>query len=266
MTSALYKTRCINGKGVLITGASAGIGRSCALMFAEQQSRLILVARRRERLEEVRREINVLFPDCDVRIEVCDVSNIKEVTNLCERLKGTEIDILVNNAGLAVGVEPGDQVSLEDVDVMINTNVKGVIALVHGLVPQMRRRNAGDIVNISSVAAFDRYSGGSIYCATKAAVDAFTDCLRMDLVDTDIRVIGIYPGLVSGTEFSVVRFKGDEEKAKSPYVGIDCLSPIDIADQVLYSVTRPLNVQISQIRSYCNQQAHAKYVMSRKAL
>jgi 3-hydroxy acid dehydrogenase/malonic semialdehyde reductase len=265
MRSSIYKTNSLSGKRVLVTGASAGIGRACALLFAEQGCSLVLVARRAEKLIEVREEIQQLFPECpDVMIEVCDISQPEEVQSLVRGLEDISIDILINNAGLALGVDSGDRISMSDVQVMINTNVVGLMALVNGIAPQMRAGNSGDIVNISSVAAFDHYSGGAIYCATKAAVDAYSDCLRMDLVDTNIRVIEINPGLVSGTEFSVVRFRGDSEKAKTPYEGVDCLTALDIADQVVYAVTRPNNVQIAQIRCYCNQQAHARYVFSRK--
>ena len=265
MRSSLYPVRDIKGKRVLITGASAGIGKACALLFAEQGCHLILVARRADKLKEVKSEIQSLFPDCsDIRVETCDISDLAQISDLVKRIADLDVDILVNNAGLAIGVDAGDQVPMSDVQVMMNTNVTGLIALVNGLAPRMRMRNSGDIVNISSVAAFDFYNGGAIYCATKAAVDAYTNCLRMDLVDTDIRVIGINPGIVSGTEFSLVRFNGDASKAKLPYQGVECLSPLDIADQVVYAVTRPLNVQIAQVRSYCTQQGHAKYVISRK--
>ena len=265
MKTSVYRTRDISGKRALITGASVGIGRACALLLAEQGCSLILVARRREKLEETRHEIQKFIPNCsDIRVESCDISRTEEVTMLVERLQGIQIDILVNNAGLALGVDSGDRISMTEIQVMINTNVVGLMALVNGIAPQFRQRNAGDIVNISSVAAFDYYSGGAIYCATKAAVDAYSNCLRMDFVETNIRVIGINPGLVSGTEFSLVRFKGDEEKSKAPYDGVDCLTSLDVADQVVYALTRPQNVQIAQIRSYCNQQAHAKYVLSRR--
>jgi 3-hydroxy acid dehydrogenase/malonic semialdehyde reductase len=262
--SSLYKTRDIKGKRALVTGASAGIGRTASLLLAEQGCSLVLVARRPEKLEEVKSEILSLFPSCQVRTEVCDVSEIASVDALLHRINGFQIDILVNNAGLALGVEPGDRMNLNDTERMVNTNLVGAIALVTGIAPQMRSRNAGDIVNISSVAGTDHYAGGAIYCATKAALDAYSDCLRMDLVDTDIRVIIINPGLVSGTEFSFVRFNGDSEKAAQPYQGINCLTAMDIADQIVYALTRPNNVQIAQIKSYCNQQGHAKYVFSRK--
>jgi NADP-dependent 3-hydroxy acid dehydrogenase YdfG len=264
MKSTLYQRRNIYGKRALITGASAGIGKATAMLFAEQGCSLILVARRLSKLVEVRDELKELFPSIDVQTEECDVSDLRSVEEMVKRLHDVDVDILINNAGLALGVDTGDRIDLHDTRTMIETNVLGPIALVNGFAPGMRTRNSGDIVNISSVAGSDRYSGGAIYCATKAALDAFSDCLRMDLVETDIRVISINPGLVSGTEFSFVRFKGDHAKASQPYKGIECLTAMDIADQIVYAVTRPNNVQIAEIKSYCNQQAHAKYVFSRK--
>lgn len=260
----LYQTRSVSSKRALITGASAGIGRACALLLAEQGCSLVLVSRRVEKLEEVKMDILFQFPAVEVRVESCDISNVKDVADLVSRLEDVPIDILVNNAGMALGVDPGDQGSMQDTVCMINTNVVGLIALTKGIAPGMRARNSGDIVNIGSVAGSDHYAAGAIYCATKAAVDAYTNCLRMDLVDTNIRIIGINPGLVSGTEFSFTRFKGDSDKAAATYTGIDCLTAMDIADQVVYAVTRPLNVQVAQIKSYCNQQGHAKYVISRR--
>lgn len=259
----LYHPRSIQGRNVLITGASVGIGRACALLFAEQGCSLVLVARRIDKLADVKKEIQALFPEVSVRIETCDVSNLDEISTLISRISELDIDILINNAGLALGVHAGDQGPLEDTVAMFNTNCMGMIALIRAIAPRMREKNSGDILNIGSVAGFDHYAGGAIYCSTKAAVGAFSNCLRMDLVNTNIRVIEIDPGLVSGTEFSMVRFNGDKEKARTPYEGISCLTPMDVADQVVYAVTRPLNVQVSQIISYCNQQAHAKYVIHR---
>jgi len=260
----LYQTKSIVAQTALITGASAGIGEACALMLAEQGANLILVARRQDKLESVKDKIHALFPNISIRCEVCNIAEVGEIEKLAKRLVGMDVHILINNAGLALGTETGDKIPIHDTITMFNTNVIGLMALVNKIAPQMRERNEGDIVNISSVAAFDHYAGGAIYCATKSAVDAFNDCLRMDMVETNIRVIGINPGLVSGTEFSVVRFKGDKQLAATPYLGIECLNAMDIADQVVYAITRPMNVQIAQVRSYCNQQAHAKYVIARK--
>jgi len=260
----LYQTKDITGKTVLITGASAGIGEACAYLFAEKGANLVLVARRQEKLDSVRLDILKLFPTVSVRCETCDITDEKDIKSFVERIDGTCVDILVNNAGLALGTESGDRVPIEDIQTMFSTNVIGLMSLTNKIMPQMRARNSGDIVNIGSVAGSDHYAGGAIYCATKSAIDAYTNCLRMDLVDTDIRVIGINPGIVSGTEFSLVRFRGDTQMAATPYTGVECLTAMDVADQVVYAVTRPANVQIAQIRSYCNQQGHAKYVISRK--
>ena len=260
----LYKTQDILGKTVLITGASAGIGEACAYMFGEKGANLVLVARRKEKLESVGAEILRMFPTVTVTCETCDISDPREIDALAQKLGNTCIDILVNNAGLALGTESGDRVPISDIQTMFNTNVTGLMNLTNKITPQMRSRNSGDIVNIGSVAGSDHYAGGAIYCATKSAIDAYTDCLRMDLVDTNIRVIGVNPGIVSGTEFSLVRFRGDAEMASTPYKGVECLTAMDVADQVVYAVTRPRNVQIAQIRTYCNQQGHAKYVISRK--
>ena len=262
--TGLYKTQSVSGKTVLITGASAGIGEACAFLFAEQGANLILVARRLEKLNAVRDSILTMFPAASIRTEVCDVSQLSDVDSLMNRLGNDRVDILVNNAGLALGTESGDQVPIEDVKTMFDTNVIGVMSLVNRISRQMRDRNSGDIVNIGSVAGSDHYAGGAIYCATKSAIDAYTDCLRMDMADTDIRVIGVNPGLVSGTEFSLVRFRGDSQMASTPYKGIECLTAMDVADQVVYAVTRPRNVQMAQMRSYCTNQGHAKYVIARK--
>ena len=260
----LYQSRDIAGKTALITGASAGIGRACALLLAEQGCSLVLVARRLEKLNEVREEVLSLFPTASVRVEACDIGVDAEIQELASRLENLTIDILVNNAGLVLGLDAGDQGTTEDTHTMFNTNVLGLIAMTKAFAGPMRQRNVGDIVNIGSVAGSDHYGGGAVYCATKSAVDAYTNCLRMDLVDTDIRVICISPGLVCGTEFSVVRFKGDMAKSKAPYVGLDCLTAMDVADQVVYSITRPSNVQVAQLKSYCNQQGHARFCFSRK--
>ena len=260
---SLYTPKDIKGCTALITGASAGIGEACAYMFAEKGANLVLVARRKEKLVSVKESILATFPNVSIRCELCDMTQVTQIDALVERLADTQVDIIVNNAGLALGTESGDRVAIEDVITMFNTNVIGVMTLTNRIAPQMRLRNSGDIVNIGSVAGSDHYAGGAIYCATKSAIDAYTDCLRMDLVETNLRVIGINPGLVSGTEFSLVRFRGDSQLASAPYKGLECLTAMDVADQVLYAVTRPHNVQIAQLNSYCTHQGHAKYVIAR---
>lgn len=259
----LYTPKDIRGSTALITGASAGIGEACAYLLAEKGVNLILVARRRDKLNSVKEDLLEMFPNITIRCESCDLTQVTAIDDLIERLADTQVDILVNNAGLALGTESGDRVEIDDVKTMFNTNVIGVMTLTNRIAPRMRSRNCGDIVNIGSVAGSDHYGGGAIYCATKSAIDAYTDCLRMDLVETNIRVIGINPGLVSGTEFSLVRFRGDSQLASAPYKGLECLTAMDVADQVLYAVTRPHNVQVAQLRSYCTHQGHAKYVIAR---
>merc|ERR1712060_859606 len=175
----------------------------------------------------------------------------------------SQVDILVNNAGLALGVASADENDLGDIQTMLNTNVMGVMALVRAFAPGMRKRGAGHIVNVSSVAGHECYQGGSIYCATKHAVNAFTIASRHDLAGTPIRITAISPGMVN-TEFSTTRFGGDAEKAKKVYEGILPLVAEDVADQIVFATTRPRHVQIADIISYATNQGHAKYVVERK--
>merc|ERR1712232_1226860 len=174
-------------------------------------------------------------------------------------------DVLVNNAGLALGVAGADANELSDVQTMINTNVTAVIALTAAFAPGMRARGKGHLIYISSVAGHEYYTGGSVYCATKSAVNAFTIAARHDLAATPVRVTAISPGMVE-TEFSVTRFAGDTAKADKVYENIVPLCPDDVADQVVYSATRPRRVQVADIVSYATNQGHAKYVVERKGV
>merc|ERR1712039_971547 len=195
-----------------------------------------------------------------------DVSDLEQVQALPAKLAAAgmpEIEILINNAGLALGVAATDENELGDIQTMLNTNVLGVMALTRVFAPGMKSRGAGHIVNISSVAAHDFYVGGSAYCATKSAVNAFTIASRHDLAGTPIRVTAISPGMVE-TDFSKVRFKGNDAKAAKVYEGILPMHAEDIADQVIYVTTRPRHVQIADIISYATNQGHAKYVVERK--
>lgn len=169
----------------------------------------------------------------------------------------SQVDILVNNAGLALGVDPADDVNIEDARTMLDCNVMAVIAFTKAFSAPMRERNAGHIINISSVAGKESYSGGSVYCATKHAVEAMTIAARHDFVGTNIRVSSIAPGAVK-TEFSVVRFKGDDSKADAVYEGIHPLTAADIADNVMYAATRPPHVQIADILTFASYQCSAK--------
>jgi len=269
--SRIYKPLDISGDTVLITGATAGIGRATAVRFAELGCKLVLAGRRVERLEELKAELLASFPESQkesppvlLTLDVTETSALKELPKRLEREHGVAaVDILVNNAGLALGVSGADANDMADVQTMLNTNVVAVMALTAAFSPGMRVRGKGHLVNVSSVAGHECYAGGSGYCATKHAVNAFTICARPDLAGTPIRVTAISPGMVE-TEFSVARFGGDKEKADKVYEGIVPLCAEDIADQIIYATTRPRRFQVADLISYATNQGHAKYVVERK--
>ena len=216
-------------KTVLITGASSGIGEGCARKFASQGARLILNARNEAKLEALALELKEKY-NTECYIMPFDVCNRKAATEAIASLPSEwkSIDILINNAGLAVGVDKEHEGNLEEWDVVIDTNIKALLSMTRLVVPGMVERGCGHIINIGSIAGDAAYPGGSVYCATKAAVKALSDGLRIDLVDTPLRVTNIKPGLVE-TNFSVVRFRGDQQKADNVYKGIKALSGEDIA-------------------------------------
>lgn len=265
--SSLYAPLDLKGVPVLITGATAGIGQATAWRFAELGCRLALCGRRTDRLEALKAELLARFPGLPEPLALTlDVSDMAQVKALPEQLSTggmPEVDILVNNAGLALGVASAEENEIENIQTMLQTNVLGVMALVSTLGPGMKERGRGHIVNVSSVAGHEAYQGGSAYCATKHAVNAFTIAARHDLAGTPLRVTAISPGMVA-TDFSVTRFAGDEEKAKKVYEGIVPLVAEDVADQIIYVTTRPRHVQIADILSYATNQGHAKYVVERK--
>jgi NADP-dependent 3-hydroxy acid dehydrogenase YdfG len=252
--------KLLKNKVVLITGASAGIGAACAEQFAAAGSNLVLVARRNDRLEKLAMQLSKTY-SCSVHTAVLDVSDKQAVSSFREALPTAfqEIDVLVNNAGLVIGVEKAYETPAEDVDTMVNTNVKGVLNLIRSIVPDMVKRNSGHVINISSIAGHEAYPGGSVYCATKHAVDALTKSLRMDVVASDLRVTAISPGLVD-TEFSLVRFKGDVQRARAVYQGLEALVAEDIADAVVYAASRPPHVQIADMIISPTAQASATIV------
>jgi NADP-dependent 3-hydroxy acid dehydrogenase YdfG len=233
----------LKDKIVFITGASSGIGKACAEAFAAAGARLILCARRMERLKEMASQLNG-----DTYMFELDVRDQKAVQTKLSTLpeKWRDIDILINNAGLARGLSKLHEGLLSDWEEMIDTNVKGLLYVSREIIPGMVKRKRGDIVNIGSIAGHEVYPNGNVYCATKHAVDALTRGLRIDLVDTNIRVSTVDPGLVE-TEFSLVRFHGDAERASDVYQGMKPLTGADIADTVLYCVSRPEHVQIAEI-------------------
>ena len=230
---AKYKPYSIRDKVALVTGASAGIGEAIAWRFADAGAKIVLVARRTERLKSLKQAILAEYPDARIHCVTLDVRKIKALTKMPSSLPAEfrDIDILVNNAGLALGIDATDESNLENAQQMLETNVLAVVALTKVVSQGMKARNSGHIINISSVAAHESYARGGVYCATKHAVDALTTAALHDFVDTDIRVTAISPGAVK-TEFSVVRFGGDIKKADDVYAGIDPLTAADIADNV----------------------------------
>lgn len=242
----------------LITGATSGIGWACAEMFAEQKINLILCGRRSERLEELKSK---LANKVQVHCLTFDVRNNNEVAkaiaSLPENFKN--IDILINNAGNAHGLDPFNTASIEDMDAMIDINVKGLIYVSRAITPLMVQNKKGTIINVSSIAGKEVYTNGNVYCASKHAVDALTRGMRSDLNPHGIKVGSINPGMVE-TEFSLVRFKGDQTKAKTVYQGLEPLHAKDIADAILYMVTRPSHVVIGDLTILPLAQASAHVV------
>ena len=234
-------------KTVLITGASSGIGEGCARKFASQGARLILNARNANRLEVIASELKEKYnAECYLMpFDVCDRNAASEALEALPQ-EWKSIDILINNAGLAVGVDKEHEGNLEEWDIVIDTNIKALLSMTRLVVPGMVERGCGHIINIGSIAGDAAYPGGSVYCATKAAVKALSDGLRIDLVDTPLRVTNIKPGLVE-TNFSVVRFRGDQEKADNVYKGIKALSGDDIAEVVYFAASAPEHMQIAEI-------------------
>jgi 3-hydroxy acid dehydrogenase / malonic semialdehyde reductase len=240
---------------VFITGASSGIGAACARAFAAAQYELILVARRSERLTTLSRELREEF---GVRVHDFnwDVRDREALNQLFKKNADlfSKVDILINNAGLAKGFAHFQETDPEDWDDMIDTNVKGLLSITRAFLPQFIKEKAGHIVNIGSVAGHWVYEKGNVYCATKFAVSALTEGLRMDLHGTGIRVSQISPGRVE-TEFSEVRFKGDVEKAKAVYADCKSLTAADVAETVLWCIQRPPHVNVQEIILYPTDQA-----------
>jgi len=247
----------LRNRTVMVTGASSGIGEACARAFAAEGARLVLVARRKDRLTAL---VNELADGMDteaiaVELDVRDAGAV-DATLAALPAEWRAVDVLVNNAGLGLGLGKLHESDVAWWEQMIDTNVKGLLYVTRAVVPGMVARGRGHIVNIGSVAGHEVYPGGNVYCATKHAVDAITKGLRMDLVDTPIRVSTVDPGLVE-TEFSVVRFEGDVERAKRVYEGLEVLAAVDVADAVVYCATRPPHVSISQIVITPTHQASA---------
>ena len=247
----------LKDKTVFITGASAGIGRACAAAFAREGARLLLCARRMEKLTELTTELQKNH-NVDCHLFELDVRNQKDVEKSIAGLPSEwqKIDILLNNAGLSRGLAKLHEADLTDWEEMIDTNIKGLLYVSRAVVPGMVSRKNGHIVNIGSIAGHEVYPGGNVYCATKHAVDAITKGMQIDLVDTPVRVSTVDPGMVE-TEFSLVRFHGDTEKANTVYQGLTPLAGDDIAEAIIFCVTRPAHVNIHQLRIMPTAQAAA---------
>lgn len=245
------------GKTILITGASGGIGEAMARHFAREGARLVLCARRRDRLFALAEELRVSH-DADIHAFELDVRDRQAVDALPDALPANfrEIDALINNAGLSRGMEPLHQGDPDDWEEMIQTNVSGLLRVTRRILPGMVVRGRGDVVNIGSISSHEVYPGGAVYCATKHAVDAITRGLRMDLVATSVRVSQISPGMVD-TEFSLVRFHGDRDRADSVYEGLHPLHAQDVAEAAFFILTRPPHVQVGEIVLWPTAQASA---------
>ena len=247
-------------KVVMITGATSGIGMACARKFAENGDRLILTGRNEDRLADIKKEL--VAQGADVLTLVFDVRDREKASQAVKTLPAEwqEIDVLVNNAGLALGLEPEYEGNLDDWETMIDTNVKGLLTMTRLVVPGMVQRNSGHIINVGSVAGDAAYAGGNVYCATKAAVKALTDGLRIDVAHTAIRVTNLKPGLVE-TNFSNIRFHGDSERAANVYKGVKPLTGDDIADVAVYAANAPAHVQIAEVLILATHQASGSVIV-----
>ena len=250
----------LRGKTIFITGASSGIGKACAEAFAKEGSRLILAARREDRLLEVGKDLEKKF-GVKTKSYQLDVRNLKEVKKTISSFpdEWKKIDILVNNAGLARGfskIYEGDILHWEE---MIDTNVKGLLYVTREILPLMIENGSGHVINIGSTAGHEVYLNGNVYCATKFAVNALTQSIRIDVLDKNIKVSTVDPGMVE-TEFSIVRYSGDNEKAKNTYNGLKPLKAEDVANAVLFCASQPDHVNINEIIITPSVQASSNHV------
>ncbi|MBP1223314.1 SDR family NAD(P)-dependent oxidoreductase [Flavobacterium sp. 1355] len=245
-------------KTVLITGATSGIGKATAQIFAQNNFKVIICGRRSDRLTELKKELSAFTEVHTLCFDVRDKQGVFEgINSLPEEF--SDIDVLINNAGNAHGLDPVQTGDLEDWDAMIDINVKGLLYVSKAIIPKMTAKESGHIINIGSTAAKEVYPNGNVYCGTKHAVDAITAGMRIDLNPFGIRVGAIHPGMVE-TEFSEVRFKGDADRASNVYKGFDPLQAEDIADIIHFVVTRPYHVNIADLVVMSTAQASSTIV------
>jgi len=249
-------------KIVFITGATSGFGEACAHVFAQNGFDIIINGRRLERLTALKKELEGHY-SVSCFLAPFDVRLSKEVFETVNNLPANwkKINILINNAGLALGRDLFDKANIEDWDTMIDTNVKGLLYVSKAVIPYMKERGSGHIINLGSIAAKEVYEAGNVYCASKSAVDTISKAMRIDLLKYNIKVTAIHPGAAE-TEFSIVRFKGAKETAKKTYEGIIPLSAKDLADIIYYTASMPSHVCINELEVTCLQQANT-YLFNR---
>ena len=245
-------------KTILITGATSGIGKACAEKFATENYNLILTGRRSDRLLKLKEQLS--NNKITITTLCFDVRNRDETLNALASISNKNIDILLNNAGLAVGASPINEGNFDDWDRMIDTNIKGLLNVSKCIIPLMINQKKGHIINIGSIAGKEVYPNGNVYCASKHAVDAISQGMRLDLTKHNIKVTNIAPGLVE-TEFSNVRFYGDQEKATAVYAGLDPLTGKDLSDTIWFCASRPAHVNIADILILPTAQANAVTVL-----
>lgn len=248
-------SRVFENKVIMITGASSGFGAATAEAFAKAGGNIILIARRQDKIEELAKDLQSKYSISTLclPIDVSDLPNVNAQLNALPPQFATP-DILVNNAGLVRGLEKSWETKPEDWNEMIDINVKGVLNISSQIIPRMLKRNSGHIINVGSISGHDVYPGGSVYCATKFALRALTDTLRLELVDSPLRVTLISPGMAK-TEFSQVRYRGDQGKADDVYKGIEALRAEDIAEVIVFAASRPPHVNVADIIVYPTNQA-----------
>ena len=246
-------------KIAFITGATSGIGEACARRFAQGGYDLVITGRNAEKLAMLKAQLEA--DGSEVVVLNYDVRDRQAATQAVESLQGRwkDVDVLVNNAGLALGLDKEYEGDMDDWETMIDTNIKGLLTMTRLLVPHMVERNRGHIINIGSVAGDAAYAGGNVYCATKSAVKAITDGLRIDVADTCVRVTNVKPGLVE-TNFSVTRFHGDHHRADNVYQGVKPLTGDDIADVCFYAASAPPHVQIAEVLVLATHQANGTVI------
>lgn len=246
-------------KTVFITGATSGIGEACARKFAQGGYNLIITARRAEKLAEIKTQLEA--EGAKVKTLTFDVRDAQAAQAAVESLdeEWQKIDVLINNAGLALGLDKEYEGDPEDWNTMIDTNIKGLLTMTRLIVPGMVKRNEGHVINVGSVAGDAAYAKGNVYCGTKAAVKAITDGLRIDVAETAVRVTNLKPGLVE-TNFSNVRFHGDNKRAENVYKGITPLTGADIADVAFYAASAPKHVQIAEVLILATHQANGSTI------